>query len=159
MSVFSCASAINFETVQGREKLAKALAQSQTLAEELESQQEELRTTNEELEEQTQSLEESEQKLKAQQEELEVANEELMEKTGLLPGEKVLVADITNAARVETYVILEQRGSGIIRMNGAAARVVKTGDQVIIMGFELAEEPIEAKNVLVDERNRFVRYL
>ena len=58
--------AINFETVQGREKLAKALTQSQTLAEELETQQEELRTTNEELEEQTQALEESEQKLKVQ---------------------------------------------------------------------------------------------
>ena len=80
--------AINFETVQGREQLAKALAQSQTLAEELETQQEELRATNEELEEQTQALEASEQKLKVQQEELEVANEELREKNESLEEQK-----------------------------------------------------------------------
>ncbi len=80
--------AINFETVQGREQLAKALAQSQTLAEELETQQEELRATNEELEEQTQALEESEHKLKTQQEELEVANEELREKNESLEQQK-----------------------------------------------------------------------
>jgi len=80
--------AINFETVQGREQLAKALSKSQTLAEELETQQEELRATNEELEEQTQALEESEHKLKTQQEELEVANEELREKNESLEQQK-----------------------------------------------------------------------
>ncbi|MBU0996404.1 MAG: HAMP domain-containing protein [Proteobacteria bacterium] len=80
--------AINCETIQAREKLGKALAESQTLAEELETQQEELRTTNEELEEQTQALEESEQKLKTQQEELEVANEELREKNESLEYQK-----------------------------------------------------------------------
>ena len=80
--------AINFETVQGREKLAKALSKAQTLTEELEAQQEELRAANEELEEQTQALEESEQKLKAQQEELEVANEELTEKNESLEQQK-----------------------------------------------------------------------
>ena len=76
--------AINFVTVQGREDLT----QSQTLAEELETQQEELRTLNEELEEQTQALESSEQKLKVQQEELEVSNEELIEKNQSLEQQK-----------------------------------------------------------------------
>ena len=86
-------------------------------------------------------------------------DEELIEKAGLLPGEKVLVADVTNGARVETYVIPGERGSGTVCMNGASARLVRRGDRVIVMGFELAEAPVEAKKVLVDERNRFVRYL
>ncbi len=84
---------------------------------------------------------------------------ELMDRAGLLPGEKVLVADITNGARVETYVIPEQKGSGAIRMNGAAARLMNAGDKVIIMGFELADRPVAVTIVLVDESNRFVRYL
>jgi len=86
-------------------------------------------------------------------------DEELVDKAGLMRGEKVLVVDNTNGARVETYVILEERGSGTIRINGAAAHLVKSGDRVIVMGFELADEPVEVKNVLVDERNRFVGYL
>jgi predicted nuclease with TOPRIM domain len=67
--------AINIETAKNRDELALTLAKSQTLTEELQSQQEELRTTNEELEEQSQLLQQSEEKLKAQQEELEVSNE------------------------------------------------------------------------------------
>jgi aspartate 1-decarboxylase len=86
-------------------------------------------------------------------------DEDLMEKSGLMAGEKVLVVDNTNGARVETYVIVGERGSGLIRMNGASAHLIKAGDEVIIMGFELSEEPIKPRNVLVDERNRFVRYL
>jgi len=84
---------------------------------------------------------------------------ELVEKAGLMPGEKVLVADTTNGARVETYVILEERGSGAICINGAAAHLIKTGDEVIIMGFELSDGPVDVKNVLVDGKNAFVRYL
>ena len=86
-------------------------------------------------------------------------DEELVDKAGLMRGEKVLVVDNTNGARVETYVILEERGSGTICINGAAAHLMKPGDRIIVMGFELADEPVEVKNVLVDERNRFVRYL
>ncbi len=86
-------------------------------------------------------------------------DEELVEKAGLLPGEKVLLADNTNGARIESYVIAERRGSGIISIKGAAARLVKAGDQVIIMGFELADGPIKPRVLLVDEHNRFVRYL
>lgn len=84
---------------------------------------------------------------------------ELVEKAGLMPGEKVLVVDNTSGARVHTYVIVGEKGSGTICMNGAAAHLIKKGHQVIIMGFELSDEPIEARNVLVNEKNEFVRYL
>ncbi len=84
---------------------------------------------------------------------------DLIEKAGLVEGEKVLVADSTNGARVETYVIPAESCSGTVCTNGAAALRIAEGDRVIIMGFELGEEPIEARKVLVDEDNRFVRYL
>jgi len=83
----------------------------------------------------------------------------LVEKAGLMAGEKVLVVDNTNGARVHTYVILGEEDSGVICMNGAAAHLIKKGHEVIIMGFELSDEEIDAQNVLVDENNEFVRYL
>ena len=86
-------------------------------------------------------------------------DEDLVEKAGLLIGEKVLVVDNTNGARVETYVIRGERDSGIICMNGASAHLIHKGDQVIIMGFELSDTPIKLKNILVDEENRFIKYL
>jgi len=86
-------------------------------------------------------------------------DENLIEKAGLQPGEKVLVVSNTSGARLETYIIAGERGSGTISMNGAAAHLVKKGDEIIIMGFELSDSPVEAKNILVDENNHFVRYL
>ncbi|MHC4481858.1 MAG: aspartate 1-decarboxylase [Planctomycetota bacterium] len=86
-------------------------------------------------------------------------DQDLIDQAALMVGEKVLVADTTNGARVETYVIAGERGSGTVCINGAAAHLIHEGDRVIIMGFELTEEPIEARKVLVDEGNRFVRYL
>ena len=86
-------------------------------------------------------------------------DEDLIEKTGLMIGEKVLVVDNTNGARVETYVIRGKRGSGVICMNGASAHLVKKGDQVIIMGFELGDSPLKPRIILVDKINRFVRDL
>jgi len=86
-------------------------------------------------------------------------DEDLIDKVGFMKGEKVLVVDNTNGARLETYVIVGERGSGIICMNGAAAHLIKKGDEIIIMGFELTDKPIKAKNILVDENNKFVRYL
>lgn len=83
----------------------------------------------------------------------------LIEKAGLWPGEKVLVVDNTNGARLETYVIEGGSGTGVICMNGAAAHLIKKGDEIIIMGFELTECPIKATNILVDENNKFVCYL
>jgi len=86
-------------------------------------------------------------------------DEELIEKVDLWLGEKVLVVDNTNGARLETYVVAGERGSGIICMNGAAAHLINSGDEIIIMGFELAGEPIEAKNILVNKNNKFVKFL
>ena len=86
-------------------------------------------------------------------------DQDLIDKTGLMIGEKVMVVDNTNGARVETYVIRGDRDSGIICMNGAAAHLIKKGDQVIIMGYELTDTPIDSKRILVDEKNKFVRLL
>lgn len=84
---------------------------------------------------------------------------DLLDAVGLWPGEKVLVVSNTSGARLETYVIAGERGSGEICMNGAAAHLIKEGEQVIIMGFELTDKPVEPKCALVDAQNRFVRYL
>ncbi len=87
-------------------------------------------------------------------------DEALLEKTGLWPGEKVQVVDNTNGARLETYIIKGERDSGVICMNGAAAHLIHTGDEIIIMGYELTDAPIpNPKLILVDKQNRFVRYL
>jgi aspartate 1-decarboxylase len=71
----------------------------------------------------------------------------------------VLVVSISSGARLETYLIPGERGSGIIGVNGAAARLILAGEKIIVMGFELSDQPIEAQIVLVDQDNRFVRYL
>ncbi len=86
-------------------------------------------------------------------------DEALIEKAGLYPGEKVLVVSNTTGARLETYIIAGDRESGLISMNGAAAHLVQKGEEIIVMGFELSDKPIKAKNILVDENNHFVRYL
>ncbi|MEM2932822.1 MAG: aspartate 1-decarboxylase [Candidatus Pacearchaeota archaeon] len=83
----------------------------------------------------------------------------LIEKAGFLPGEKVLVVSNTSGVRLETYVIPEKYGSGAIALYGAAAKVIKKREEIIIMGFELSNKPIKPKVVLVDKKNRFVRYL
>jgi aspartate 1-decarboxylase len=84
---------------------------------------------------------------------------ELIEKVGLWPGEKVLIVSNSSGARLETYVIAGERGSGVICMNGAAAHLIRQGEEIIIIGFELADSPIQPQAILVDEQNRFVRYL
>jgi aspartate 1-decarboxylase len=86
-------------------------------------------------------------------------DEDLMEMVGLWKGEKVLVVSNTTGTRLETYVLAGERRSGMIRMNGAAAHLIQTGHQIIIMGFELTDSPIDAKVILVDKKNGFDRYL
>jgi len=86
-------------------------------------------------------------------------DQELLEMVGLWPGEKVLVVSNTSGARLETYVIVGQRGSGVICMNGAASLLIKRGEKIIIMGFELTDKPIKAKIILVDEKNKFLKFL
>lgn len=86
-------------------------------------------------------------------------DQDLLEQVDLWPGERVLVVSNTSGARLETYVIVGARGSGEICMNGAAAHLIGEGEQIIIMGFELAAAPVTPKAALVDGANRFVRYL
>ncbi|MCL5795279.1 MAG: aspartate 1-decarboxylase [Patescibacteria group bacterium] len=86
-------------------------------------------------------------------------DESLMEKVDLWPGEKVLVVSNTTGNRLETYIIPGQKNSGDICMNGAAAHLIKTGEEIIIMGFELTEKTIQAKKILVDDKNKFVKFL
>lgn len=86
-------------------------------------------------------------------------DEDLMDRIGLWPGEKVLVASNTSGARLETYVITGKKNSGIICMNGATAHLIKVGEEIIIMGFELSGEQIIPKIILVDSKNKFVKFL
>jgi aspartate 1-decarboxylase len=83
----------------------------------------------------------------------------LMERVDLWPGEKVLVVSNTNGERVETYAIEGERDSGDIFMNVAAAHRIPAGHEIIIMAFAVSEEPVEAKQILVDGSNRFVQDL
>jgi len=83
---------------------------------------------------------------------------DLLRAGGLLPNEKVIVADSENGNRFETYVIAGESGSGVIGINGAAARLSKVGDRVIIMSF-VGVTPEEAalhrsRVVIADARNR-----
>jgi aspartate 1-decarboxylase len=80
----------------------------------------------------------------------------LMEKAGFLAGEKVLVADNSNGSRFETYVVKEEAGSGRITIYGAASHLVKKGDEIIIMGFELTDKEINPKVVLLGKGNSLV---
>jgi aspartate 1-decarboxylase len=85
----------------------------------------------------------------------------LMEAADLLEGEQVAIVDITNGARIETYVIPGPRGSGIIGINGAAAHLVHPGDLVIIMSYAVLDDAearaLAPRVVHVDESNRIVK--
>jgi aspartate 1-decarboxylase len=85
-------------------------------------------------------------------------DEDLMEAADLWENEKVQVVNINNGARLETYVIPGPRGSGVICLNGAAARHAQPGDKVIIISYALMNEEEARKHrpriVLMDEANR-----
>ena len=89
-------------------------------------------------------------------------DEALMEKVGLIPYEKILVANITNGERLETYAIKAPRGSHTISLNGAAARRGAIGDLLVVMSFAQFDEA-SAKEwqpkvlVLADQNKRIVR--
>ncbi len=88
-------------------------------------------------------------------------DESLMEQAGILEYEKVQIVDVDNGSRFETYAICGQRDSGMICLNGAAARKVSVGDKVIIMSYalmspeELEENP--PRVVFVDDDNKVTR--
>ncbi|MEI8194832.1 MAG: aspartate 1-decarboxylase [Phycisphaerae bacterium] len=83
---------------------------------------------------------------------------DLLEASGLLVNEAVLIADCDNGNRFQTYIIPGEPGSGIVGINGAAARLSKVGHRVIIMSFVLVDDKELAAHtsrvVIVDERNR-----
>jgi aspartate 1-decarboxylase len=85
-------------------------------------------------------------------------DEDLMEAADLLAGEQVSIVDVTNGARLETYVIPGERGSGVLGINGAAAHLVHPGDLVILIAYGLmdAAEAIayRPRVIFVDARNR-----
>ncbi|HWI89547.1 MAG TPA: aspartate 1-decarboxylase [Sphingomicrobium sp.] len=85
----------------------------------------------------------------------------LMEAADLLEGEQVAIVDITNGARIETYVIPGERGSGMIGINGAAAHLVHPGDLVIIMSYAVLSDAearaLKPRVVHVDGHNRIVK--
>lgn len=87
-------------------------------------------------------------------------DEELLESSGIVEYEKVLVVDIDNGSRFETYTIAGERGSGMICLNGAAARCAQTGDKLIIMSFcEVDEKELSEHKpnvVFVDDENKII---
>lgn len=85
-------------------------------------------------------------------------DEDLLEASGIIEYEKVQIVDVDNGARFETYVIAGERGSGMICLNGAAARCVQVNDKIIIMAYcEMDKEEAEThkpKVVFVDDENK-----
>lgn len=86
---------------------------------------------------------------------------DLLEQAGIFEYEKVQIVDVNNGARFETYTIAGKRGSGVMCLNGAAARMVQTGDKIILMAYAQVS-PEEAKELhptvlFVDERNQVTK--
>lgn len=88
---------------------------------------------------------------------------DILDAVGMVANEKVQIVNNNNGARFETYIIPGERGSGVVCLNGAAARLVHEGDVVIIISYALvAEEKVAAhqpKVALMDENNRIVEML
>ncbi|GAA1741528.1 aspartate 1-decarboxylase [Aeromicrobium alkaliterrae] len=85
---------------------------------------------------------------------------DLLDAANLIPGEQVHIVDIDNGARLVTYVIEGERGSGVIGINGAAARIVQPGDLVILIAYGQMEDAearvFEPNVVFVDAGNRII---
>ena len=87
-------------------------------------------------------------------------DQDLLDAANLLPGELVHIVDIDNGARLETYTISGERGSGVIGINGAAARLVHPGDRVILIAYATMEDAearsYKPKIVFVDADNQAI---
>jgi aspartate 1-decarboxylase len=88
-----------------------------------------------------------------------IIDRELMEKIDLWEYEKVMICDVTNGNRWETYVLPGDRGSGTVSVQGAGAKLCNIDDCVIILSFEVSDHPIEPKMILVNRENEFVEYI
>lgn len=88
---------------------------------------------------------------------------DLLQQAGILPGERVQIVDNNNGNRLETYTIAGAAGSGIICLNGAAARKVAVGDKVIIIAYAQMTgkeaEKLVPRVVMVDEHNKVIKNL
>lgn len=85
---------------------------------------------------------------------------DLMDAVGLLPYEQVLIGNVNNGQRAETYVLEGRRGSGDMQLNGAMARLAQPGDRIIIMSFAFATADEAAAHkpriAVLDEKNRII---
>lgn len=90
-------------------------------------------------------------------------DEDLIDAVGMLPNEKVQIVNNNNGARLETYIIPGQRGSGVICLNGAAARLVQEGDKVIIISYKMMSDQEAAnhqpKVAVLNDRNKIEQML
>lgn len=86
-------------------------------------------------------------------------DQDLLDRVDLWPGQKVTVVSNTSGHRLETYVISGTRGSGMVCINGAAALLIKKGEEVIIFSYALSDRPIAPKCILVDSQNKYVQDL
>jgi aspartate 1-decarboxylase len=90
-------------------------------------------------------------------------DEDILDAVGILPNEKVAIVNNNNGARLETYTIPGERGSGVVCLNGAAARLVQTGDIVIIISYVMvAEERVrdhKPKIAIMNEDNQIVEMI
>lgn len=84
---------------------------------------------------------------------------DLMERVGLWEYEKVLICDVDNGARWETYALPAEPGSGRVSVQGAGARLCEPGHCLIILSFGVTKIPVAPKMILVDRNNKFVEYL
>ncbi|WP_406620571.1 aspartate 1-decarboxylase [Bacillus atrophaeus] len=90
-------------------------------------------------------------------------DEDLIDAVGMLTNEKVQIVNNNNGARLETYIIPGERGSGVICLNGAAARLVQPGDKVIIISYKMMSEQDVAshqpKVAVLNEKNEIEQML
>lgn len=88
-----------------------------------------------------------------------IIDRDLMEKVDLWEFEKVMICDVTNGNRWETYVLPGDRGSGTVSVQGAGAKLCQIDDCVIILSFEVSDVPIDPKMILVNRENKFLEYI
>ncbi|MEG7333030.1 aspartate 1-decarboxylase [Bacillus subtilis] len=90
-------------------------------------------------------------------------DEDLIDAVGMLPNEKVQIVNNNNGARLETYIIPGERGSGVICLNGAAARLVQVGDKVIIISYKMMSDQEaashEPKVAVLNDQNKIEQML
>lgn len=90
-------------------------------------------------------------------------DEDILDAVDMLPNEKVQIVNNNNGARLETYIIPGKRGSGVVCLNGAAARLVQEGDVVIIISYGLITneeaKTFQPKVAIMDENNRIVEMI